>query len=420
MITKRNLLCVKSKDNLDLGHILLYEPYKNILINFKELCVDVNAKDFDPVAKVYDGLVSAPLEVRYYYEALLGVTSYYQASKGGRGKYIEKRIASSFETCSLSIELSKLPFWLENPALHKKKGIFTQQGLSSEEKKILRTIEWDWLGERDVTTDIGSILQDEKTIVLIELKNRVDSGGTAGRREIWTSEKFGIFIDYLNSNKKLFRKNDKEFSLAELLENFGIETIEIYIGVLFDTGDKPATVQSDKTNGFYSSSKEGFKYLRDMIKQSSTIKIINEDTENLQMELSLTYSKLKVRVGALYGNDITLKLFRKNFPVSELLLLKYDDMWLSQLITIDERAVLLKYQKNFTKIFIDLLDRDRTLRQKYNYLINSECQEEELSDTVNYLLENYTDLFDDKLVPARKNKIEYLADIIQFLCAVEA
>jgi len=110
--------------------------------------------------------------------------------------------------------------------------------------------------------------------VLIELKNRVDSGGTAGRREIWTSEKFGIFIDYLNSNKKLFRKNDKEFSLAELLENFGIETIEIYIGVLFDTGDKPATVQSDKTNGFYSSSKEGFKYLRDMIKQSSTIKII--------------------------------------------------------------------------------------------------------------------------------------------------
>jgi len=47
--------------------------------------------------------------------------------------------------------------------------------------------------------------------VLIELKNRVDSGGTAGRREIWTSEKFGIFIDYLNSNKKLFRKMIKNF-----------------------------------------------------------------------------------------------------------------------------------------------------------------------------------------------------------------
>ncbi|MEO0126809.1 MAG: hypothetical protein ABIL44_03550 [candidate division WOR-3 bacterium] len=65
-----------------------------------------------------------------------GVTSYYHHSQGGRGKYIEKKIASSFETCSLDIELSKLPFWLEYPLLHKKKGIFTQQGLSSEEKKI--------------------------------------------------------------------------------------------------------------------------------------------------------------------------------------------------------------------------------------------------------------------------------------------
>jgi len=77
MITKRNLLCVKAKENLDLGQILLYEPYKNILINFKELCINVYAKDFDPVAKVYDGLLSVPYEIKEYYEALLGVTSYY-------------------------------------------------------------------------------------------------------------------------------------------------------------------------------------------------------------------------------------------------------------------------------------------------------------------------------------------------------
>lgn len=170
MILKRNLLCVKAKEKLDLGRILLYEPYKNILVNFKGLCIDVNAKDFDPVAKVYDGLLSVPSEIREYYEALLGVTSYYHHSQGGRGKYIEKKIASSFETCSLDIELSKLPSWLEYPSLHKKKGIFTQQGLSSEEKKILRTVEWDWLGDRDVSTDIGSIIQDEKTMVLVELK----------------------------------------------------------------------------------------------------------------------------------------------------------------------------------------------------------------------------------------------------------
>ena len=420
MITKRNLLCVKLRERLDLGEILLYEPYKNILVNFKNLCIDVNAKDFDPVAKVYDGLLSVPSEIREYYEALLGVTSYYHHSQGGRGKYIEKKIASSFETCSLDIELSKLPFWLEYPSLHKKKGIFTQQGLSSDEKKILRTIEWDWLGDRDVSTDIGSIIQDEKTIVLMELKNRVDTGGTAGRREIWTSEKFGIFVEYLRSNKKLFRKSDKEFSLAELLENFGIKILEIYVGVLFDKGNNPATVQSDKTNGFYSSSKQGFEYLQNLVKQSSTMRIINEDTENLQMELNLSYSSLKVKIGALYGNDITLKLFRKNFPVSDLLLLRYDDIWLSQLITIDERAVLLKHQKNFTTIFLDLLNRDRDLRIKYNALINSECGENELNTIVNYLLNKYALIFEDKILPAGKNKAGYLADVIQVLCAAEA
>lgn len=420
MITKRNLLCVKTKEKLDLGRILLYEPYKNILENFKELCIDVNAKDFDPVAKVYDGLMSVPFEIREYYEALLGVTSYYHHSQGGRGKYIEKKIASSFDTCSLEIEISKLPFWLENPSLHKKKGIFTLQGLSSDEKKILRTFEWDWLGDRDVKTDVGSIIQDEKTMVLVELKNRVDTGGTAGRREIWTSEKFGIFIEYLESNKKLFRKNYKEYSLTELLKSFGIETIEIYIGVLFDKRDNPATIQSDRTTGFYSSSRQGFEYLQNLIKQSSAVKIINDDPENLQMELGLSYSSLRIKIGALYGNDITLKLFRKSFPVSDLLLLRYDDIWLSQLITIQERAILLKNQKNFTTIFLDLLNRDNDLRIKYDTLINSECGENELNTIVVYLLNKYSSLFESKMIPNGKDKAEYLADLIQFLCATDA
>lgn len=377
-------------------------------------------RTFDPVAKVYDGLLSIPIEIKEYYEALLGVTSYYHHSQGGRGKYIEKKIASSFETCSLDIKLSKFPFWLEHPSLHKKKGIFTQQGLLSEEKKILRTIEWDWLGDRDVSTDVGSIIQSEKMMVLVELKNRVDTGGTAGRREIWTSEKFGIFVEYLKSNEKLFRKNDKEFSWAELLENFGIETIEIYVGVLFDKGDNPATIQSDKTNGFYSSSKQGFDYLQNLIKRSSTIKVINEDIENLQIELGLTYSKLKVRIGALYGNDITSKLFRKSFPVSDLLLLRYDDIWLSQLITIDERAMLLKHQKNFTTTFMSLLNRDRDLRERYDAIINSECEEAKLNEIVNYLLTKYSVMFEDKILPAGKDKVEYLADVIQVLCAADA
>ena len=420
MITKRNLICVKNKEKLELGHLLLYEPYKNILENFKKLCIDIKEKSFDPVAKVYDGLLSVPNETREYYEALLGVSSYYQHSQGGRGKYIEKKIASSFETCTLDISLSKIPYWLTYPSLHKKQGLFTQRALSREEKEKLRTIEWEWLGDRDVNTDVGSIISEENTIVLVEIKNRVDSGGTAARREIWTSEKFGLYFDYLINNEKIFQKNLNKYSLSELLESFGINNLEIYIGILFDTNDSTATIESDRIKGFYSSSKQGFEYLKNKISQNSSIYIINEDLDNLFMELGLSYSKLKIKIGALYGDDITLKLFRQKFPVSDLLLLKYDDIWLSQLISIDERTILLKYNMNYTKIFIDLLDRNVDLRKKYNVLIKSECQESELIEIVNYLLTNYNDKFNDKFLPPGKEKSYYLGDLIQFLCAVDA
>jgi len=103
-----------------------------------------------------------------------------------------------------------------------------------------------------------------------------------------------------------------------------------------------------------------------------------------------------------------------------LLLLRYDDIWLSQLIAIEERAILLKYQKNFTTIFLDLLKRDRDFRIKYDTIINSECEENELNIIVNYLLDKYDSKFESKMIPNKKDKVGYLADIIQFLCAAEA
>ncbi len=134
----------------------------------------------------------------------------------------------------------------------------------------------------------------------------------------------------------------------------------------------------------------------------------------------MSYSSLKVKIGALYGNDITLNLFRRSSPVSDLLLLRYDDIWLSQLTTIEERAVLLKQGKNSTTTLLDLLKRDRDLRIKYDAIINSECGETELNAIVNYLLNKYTATFEDKILPLGKEKANYLADVIQVLCMAEA
>ena len=76
-IRKRNLLCIKKKENLDLGHILLYEPYKNILSNFVDLATNPKAIEFDPVSRAFSGLESVSEDIKHYYESLLGVTSYF-------------------------------------------------------------------------------------------------------------------------------------------------------------------------------------------------------------------------------------------------------------------------------------------------------------------------------------------------------
>jgi len=419
MIIKRNLLCVKNEENLDLGHLLLYKPYKNIVINLVNLATDKNATDFDPVSKIFDGLESISDDMKDYYEAFLGVTSYYQHSQGGRGKYVEKKISSVMETCSMNIKLSELPLWLEHPELHRKRGIFTQSGLTQEEKSIIRNIHWDWCGRDDETTDIGNLLIDDRTIILVELKNRVDSGGTAGRREIWT-KKFKTILDYLSNKTELYRKGKTTYSLSDLLDSFGINSVELYVGILFNVGGDPATKQGDREKGFYSSNVEGYNDLRNFIISNPNLEIIAEDSNNLHLNFNLTDSNIQVKVAAIYGNEIPRSLFRRDYSVNDLLILRYDDIWLSQLLAIDERAFLLKYGKNFMTIIRDLIKGDWDLRQRYDTLIRSECEEAKLKGFIQHLLDRYRNLFEDMLVPPNRDKDEYIGDIVQVLCSADA
>lgn len=418
MIIKRNLLCVKKENALDLGHLLLYRPYKNVLINFVALATEKSAIDFDPISRTFNGLESISEDMKHYYEALLGITSFYQHSQGGKGKYVEKKISSVIETCSMNIKLSELPMWLEYPELHRKKGILTQSGLTPEEKGVLRNIDWDWLGKEEETTDVGNLLSRNR-LILIELKNRVDTGGTAGRREVWT-KKFKTILELLATKTKLYAKEGKKYSLSELLEYFSVKNFEVYIGILFNVDGTPATKESDKQRGFFPSNAEGYRDLKNFLANNPTLKIIKENPEELLLDLALKESILNVTVGALYGNQIPKALFQQDYSISDLLLLRYDDMWLSQLFAIDERAFLLKNGKNCSINFRDLLKRDKDLRMKYDRLIMCECGESELLDITSYLLQKYPSVFEDDLIPKNKDKEQYLADMIQVLCATDA
>ena len=414
-IKRRNLLCLKNKENLDIGHVILYEPYKNILLKFYDLSTNPLAIEFDPVSRIFDGLESVSDDFKYYYEALLGVTSYYQHSQGGRGKYIEKRFSSLVETCSINIKISEFPLWLDNPALHRKKGIFTLNGLTREEKRIIRTQQWNYHGREDETTDVGNLLRNDKTIVLVELKNRVDSGGTAARREIWT-KKFRTILDLLIDDS-LFEKDGHRYSIVDILKVHGYEKIEIYIGILFNVDGSPATSEGDQERGFYSSNREGFRDLLHYIERNN-LDLVDINESNLT--LTIRIEDLDITFGALYGNQIPMKLFRREHSISDLLVLRYDDIWLSQLTSIWERAFLLQYGTNFTKIFKRILLRDDKIRDLYNRFIESEGDIEQLHHLVDLLISKYSSEFSSDLCPPQRDLDEYLADIIQFMSAVES
>ncbi|MGQ9469855.1 MAG: hypothetical protein ACUVTD_08605, partial [Nitrososphaerales archaeon] len=124
---KRKLLCIKKITNLSDLEKLLYSPYKNKVKNLVNLAADPKAQEFDPIAIIYDGLSSIPRELKPEYEALLGVTSYYQASKGGKGKLIEKMLAAIKEPCVVDLRLKDLPMWLEELSIYRKFKIYGEE-----------------------------------------------------------------------------------------------------------------------------------------------------------------------------------------------------------------------------------------------------------------------------------------------------
>ena len=101
-------------------------------------------------------------------------------------------------------------------------------------------------------------------------------------------------------------------------------------------------------------------------------------------------------------------------------MLRYDDIWLFQLIAINERANLLKFGKNYITTFKEILAKDWNVRKLYDEFINSEGAEKDLVKLMNYLCKKYSDDFSFKFFSISSEKEEYLADIVRFLGAVES
>src|SRR5437899_12860954 len=91
-ISIRRMLTLHKDSSLNKEEIWLKEAYTNIVYRLVESTITTSS-EFDPFAAKFMGIDSVEYD-KFQYQALLETTSYFWASKGGRGTLLEKIIAS--------------------------------------------------------------------------------------------------------------------------------------------------------------------------------------------------------------------------------------------------------------------------------------------------------------------------------------
>lgn len=104
------------------------------------------------------------------------------------------------------------------------------------------------------------------------------------------------------------------------------------------------------------------------------------------------FEDVTLTFASIYENEVPKALFGKEYSLLDLLILRYDDIWLGQLTAISEKSFLLKYGQNHTLIIKDILKKDFEARKLYDKFITSEGSEEVLIELVNYLFERYSEI----------------------------
>jgi hypothetical protein len=105
-------------------------------------------------------------------------------------------------------------------------------------------------------------------------------------------------------------------ALSIMFSILGINKVEMNLGFLFNINGKEATIEGDRLNGFYSSSKTHMKnYLNEL---NSTTTDLSFDDKN---RLSLFFRKqsLSVSINMLYGNEVIQKFSGEKYGISKLM-----------------------------------------------------------------------------------------------------
>lgn len=361
----KKFLLLKPKDTFIMADLLVIQPVTNMIKNLKDFALNLDSKNgkIDEVREVYDGLILSRGSPEYYSRrARLEVNSYYQNSKGGRAKFIEKRFSSFREDILIDFKISSLPQILKHFELYRKQKLKIEN-LTKKEKALLKSADVKLKQPKadDITVDICQI--DNEVIKLVELKNGVGSGGVPARQEFYTE--FRNILDKIIDDKKIFEDNN---SINHFLKKNGLKRIILSPGFLFSSNGLPATLESDKEEGgFFSESRKRIEELLNYLKTKPQVKIIKKSVDLDRLEFNCVIHELKIEIMCKYGNDlIELLVGDEGKNTSDLITSSYLDLALAQEMVKTEREILLRENGNNS---FTLLRKEFESNEKLNLLM---------------------------------------------------
>ena len=404
MRLRKLLICTEPRNEIEAGLKRMY--LKRIQEMFKRtLSIETIFNIFD---EVFHGLsqVSLISENLYsFYESLLTITSYYQHSQAGRGSLIAKLLENLGTTEKMGFEfaLIKLPQWLG-------------QSIKLDESELTKQ-------KFDIVNKSGD------NLVFCELKMKVYSGCTAGRVELM--EKFNKFTKLIIGNQ----------SFRNCIKNAGIRNVFLIGGILFDIQGEPATTQKDKEwgicyNGLLRGKNDIIKTLKD---KNVQYKVDEEKLPEKAFLIEFVVDSIKVNIIAVYGNEVIKILFveKQKYDIEyfkkQLEGMLYDDLWLGQMITMSERAVLdqnFKKNKKLNNYTLSILKNSEMLKEvnKFRLNRNNKTLEDATLRIIGMIKDYDKNLLEIRPTPAEviiKSSGEdydiddYVADIVQFLSCKE-
>ncbi len=365
------MLLLQAPASLTEEETWLRNAYRNIVLNLAEFAINPSAT-IDPFSSKFMGLESIERN-KYEYRAFMEVTSYFWGSKGGRGALLEKVVrAAGGSTAANGMLLSQIPEWIASARNYKDVKEWKVTGSAPRLKFDLLNV----IGNR---------------LVFLEIKNRVDSGGTAAREEA-LAKKFLALCKVIQNEEKVYVGDNHEMDIAQAFLALGITKVEMHAGFLFSVDGGEATLDSDKSRGFFAQSR---RLLEDYYKAQNHRFSVKLAYDEALQKLSFEKDGLAVVVDLLYGSDVTREYTPDRADLQSVLkkvfTRHWDDVWLSLNVAISERASLLEYGNNHMMQIRQILQMepsDSPLIKSFRNFTSDQNDSRSLSNCVSIIKKN--------------------------------